>query len=68
MLNNIPVIDLSENSHHSDIERKRCIDDILTVYNSDRFTNVKNNILRTIDLLYDLGYYKYSESLFLTKE
>lgn len=51
-----------------DIARKRCIDDILTVYYSDRFTNVKNNTLRTIDLLYDLGYYETSESLFLEKD
>lgn len=44
--------------------RKRAIDDILLTYNSDAFTNVKNNTLRTIDLLYKLGYYKDSESLF----
>ena len=51
-----------------DIEKQRAISDILTVYFSDRFTNVKNNTLRTIDLLFDLGYYKSSESLFLEKE
>lgn len=51
-----------------DVEKQRAISDILTVYFSDRFTNVKNNTLRTIDLLFDLGYYKSSESLFLEKE
>lgn len=45
------------------IENQRAINDILEVYFSDRFTNVKNNTLRTIDLLYSLGYYKDSESL-----
>lgn len=52
------------NSNQLEISRKRAIEDILTTYNSDRFTNVKNNTLRTIDLLYKLGYYRDSESLF----
>ncbi len=49
-------------------EKQRVIDDILTVYYSDRFTNVKNNTLRVIDLLYKMGYYKNSESLFVDKD
>lgn len=60
------IIPITEDS--DSIQRTRCINDILTVYFSDRFTNVKNNTLRTIDLLYKLGYYENSESLFLEKE
>lgn len=49
-------------------QRKRCIQDIITVYNSNVFTNVKNNTMRTIDLLFKLGYYENSESFFSDKE
>ena len=62
------IIPVSDVEYNFNVQRKRCINDILTVYFSDRFTNVKNNTLRTIDLLYRLGYYKDSESLFLEKE
>jgi len=49
-------------------QRKRCIRDIIYVYNSNQFTNVKNNTMRTIDLLFKLGYYEGSESFFSDKE
>lgn len=62
------MIDIPVNYIDSETQRKRCIRDIITVYNSDRFTNVKNNTLRTIDLLYHLGYYKDSESFFTDQE
>lgn len=51
-----------------DTARFRAIKDILRVYHSEAFTNVKNNTLRVIDLLYSLGYYEDSESLFPKKE
>lgn len=51
-----------------DEQRRRCIADIKYIYNSNQFTNIKNNTLRTIDLLFKLGYYRDSESFFTDKE
>lgn len=50
------------------IENQRAINDILFVHFSDRFPNIKATTLRTIDLLFKMGYYKDSESLFLEKK
>lgn len=50
--------------HNLLLEKRRCINDILTVYNSDLFPNQKNTCLRVVDLLYKMGYYRDSESLF----
>ena len=45
-------------------ENKRCIDDLLYVYNMDTFMNVKGYLQKLIDLLYALGYYEDNKSLF----
>lgn len=50
------------------IENQRAINDILYVHFSDRFPNIKATTLRTIDLLFRLGYYDDSESLFLEEK
>ena len=47
-----------------DIETQRAVRDILKTYHSEAFNNVKSTTLRVIDLLYKMGYYKDSESLF----
>lgn len=44
---------------------RRCTEDLLYVYNSKMYINEKGYLTKLIDLLYDLDYYKYNESLFL---
>lgn len=52
----------------SDLVRKRAINDILRVYYSEAFNSVKSTTLRVIDLLYDLGYYEDSETIFIKEQ
>lgn len=49
---------------HNPNENKRAIFDMLIVYNSKMYINEKNYIMRLIDNLHRLGYYKKVESLF----
>lgn len=44
---------------------RRCCEDLLYVYNSNMYINEKGYLTKLIDLLYELDYYKYNESLFL---
>lgn len=44
---------------------RRCTEDLLYVYNSKMYINEKGYLTKLIDLLYELDYYKYNESLFL---
>lgn len=48
----------------NDGESLRARRDILFVYYSNYYINEKSYLLRTIENLYNLGYYKNSESLF----
>lgn len=47
-----------------DPDRRAC-EDLLYVYQSKMYINEKGYLTKLIDLLYDLDYYKYNESLFL---
>ena len=44
---------------------RRCTEDLLFVYNSKMYINEKGYLTKLIDLLYNLDYYKYNESLFI---
>lgn len=44
---------------------RRATEDLLYVYQSKMYINEKGYLTKLIDLLYDLDYYKYNESLFI---
>lgn len=44
--------------------KKRCLNDLLYVYESDLYMNQKGYLQKLIDLLYKLGYYEDNKSLF----
>lgn len=47
-----------------DIERQRCMSDLIKNANSKDYTGVKGFKQKYIDLMYKLGYYKDNKSLF----
>ena len=47
-----------------DIEKKRCMSDLIRNANSKEYYNVKGFKQKYIDLMYHLGYYRDNESLF----
>lgn len=47
---------------------QRCMRDLLHNANSKDYINEKGFKQKLIDLLYNLGYYKANESIFLNKE
>ena len=49
---------------NDDDARYRCQNDLLKIYYSDTFINVKGYLQKLVDLLYNLGYYKDNETLF----
>lgn len=50
------------------IETERVIKDLLYVYDHKKmFINEKGYLQKLIDMLWDLGYYKRNESLFIRK-
>lgn len=52
-----------------DKEDKRAINDLLYIANSDKmYINEKGYLQKLVDLLYNLGYYSYNESIFLTRK
>lgn len=52
-----------------DLEDKRAINDLLYIANSDKmYINEKGYLQKLVDLLYNLGYYSYNESIFLTRK
>lgn len=48
-------------------EQKRCIEDLIYVFNSRMYINEKGYLTKLIDFLWDLDYYKHNESLFIRK-
>lgn len=48
-----------------DVEKQRCINDLLKNAASKEYYNVKGFKQKLIDLLFDLGYYKNNESIFV---
>lgn len=47
-----------------DEPRYRCMSDLIAIYRSDTYTNIKGYLQKLVDLLYKLGYYEDNESLF----
>lgn len=47
-----------------DVERERCMSDLIRNANSKDYTGVKGFKQKYIDLMYKLGYYKDNKSLF----
>ena len=45
-------------------EKRRCLNDLLIIYHSDTYMNIKGYLQKLVDLLYHLGYYKDNETLF----
>lgn len=48
----------------NDTARYRCISDLLIVYKSDTYMNIKGYLQKLIELLYEMGYYEDNKSLF----
>ena len=52
-----------------DKEDKRAINDLLFIANNKKmYINEKGYLQKLVDLLYNLGYYSFNESIFLTRE
>lgn len=45
-------------------QNKRVINDLILIYYSDTYINIKGYLQKLVDLLYKLGYYENNESLF----
>ena len=45
-------------------ENQHVIDDLLTIYYSDTYINIKGYLQKLVENLWKLGYYKDNESLF----
>lgn len=50
------------------IENKRCMQDLLKNANSHEYCNERGFKQKLIDLLFNLGYYKDNESIFIISE
>lgn len=53
-----------QTNNNIDEQQTRCRDDLLKVFHSKMYINEKGYLTKLIDLLYDLDYYKYNETLF----
>lgn len=60
----VPVTKIDDNLS----ERERCIRDLLKNANSNEYCNEKGFKQKLIDLLFNLGYYKDNESVFITSD
>lgn len=60
----IPVNKLDE-ATSIPLEAERCINDLLRNATSNLYVNEKGFQQKLIDMLYELGYYKVNESVFL---
>ena len=51
-----------------DLEDKRAINDLLRIANDPKmYINEKGYLQKLVDLLYNLGYYSFNESIFLNQ-
>lgn len=70
------TIPLSVGSHNSGAvpvaiivnQKRRAINDMRRVFNSNMYINEKNYTMRYIENLYKMGYYSSIETIFPTKE
>lgn len=46
-------------------DNRRCIRDLLYIFNSKSYINEKGYLTKLVDKLHDLGYYEDNESLFI---
>lgn len=59
----VPVKEVTEKT-----PEYRCIKDLFKNANSNEYCNEKGFKQKLIDLLYNLGYYKDNESIFITSD
>ena len=45
-------------------EKKRAINDLMLIYYSNTYINIKGYLQKLVDLLFKLGYYENNETLF----